>query len=292
MRKISFTLLLTLVLTAFCAQAAAKKIVLIAGGPSHGSGDHEHNAGCKLFQKCLADVPGIEVISHTGWPSDPKALEGAAAIVIYSDGGGGHPALGGDRLGQLAKAIDNGAGFGCIHYAVEVPKDRGGKEWLSWLGGYFETHWSVNPHWEAEFTALPEHPVTRGVQPFKQHDEWYYHMRFQPEMKGVTPILSALPSERTLSRRDGPHSNNPHVRAAVLERKEPQHVMWVYDRPGGGRSFGFTGGHSHKFWGNEDFRKVVLNAILWIAEEEVPSGGVKSAVTPEDLMTNLDKKGR
>jgi trehalose utilization protein len=68
--------------------------------------------------------------------------------------------------------------------------------------------------------------------------------------------------------------------------------MWVYDRPGGGRSFGFTGGHSHKFWGNEDFRKVVLNAILWIAEEEVPSGGVKSAVTPEDLMTNLDKKGR
>ena len=30
--------------------------------------------------------------------------------------------------------------------------------------------------------------------------------------------------EETLKRKDGPHSNNPHVRAAVLERKEPQHV--------------------------------------------------------------------
>jgi len=292
MRTTSLTALLALGLATFCAQAATKKIVLIAGGPSHGPGDHEHNAGCKLFQKCLADVPDIEVVTHAGWPSDSQALEGAAAVVIYSDGGGGHPALGGDRLKQLAKAIDNGAGFGCVHYAVEVPKDRGGQEWLSWLGGYFETDWSVNPFWEAAFTSLPKHPVTRGVKPFKQRDEWYYHMRFQPEMKGVTPILSALPPAETLDRPDGPHSNNPGVRKAVLENKEPQHVMWVYERPDGGRSFGFTGGHSQSFWGNEGFRKVVLNAILWIAKEEVPADGVTTPVTPEDLQVNLDKKGR
>ena len=110
--------------------AADKKIVLIAGGPSHGHGDHEHNAGCKLFQKCLADVPGIAVESYAGWPEDPTALDGAAAIVIYSDGGGGHPAIQSNRLSQLAKAMESGAGLGCIHYAVEVPKDRGGAELL------------------------------------------------------------------------------------------------------------------------------------------------------------------
>jgi type 1 glutamine amidotransferase len=292
MKRTTFLLLLALATASLGTQAAPKKIVLISGGPSHGSGDHEHNAGCKLFQKCLADVPDVEVIAHTGWPADPEALEGAAAIVIYSDGGGGHPALRGDRLKQLAKAIEEGAGFGCIHYAVEVPKDRGGAEWLAWLGGYFETDWSVNPFWEAEFDSLPDHPVTRGVKPFKQRDEWYYHMRFQPEMKGVTPILSALPPEQTLARRDGPHSNNPHVRAAVLERKEPQHVMWVYERPDGGRGFGFTGGHSHAFWGNESFLKVVLNAIVWTAKAEVPASGVAAVVTAEDLQANLDKKGR
>jgi hypothetical protein len=111
-------------------------------------------------------------------------------------------------------------------------------------------------------------------------------------MKGVTPILSALPPADTLKRNDGPHENNPHVRAAVLERKEPQHVMWVYDRPDGGRGFGFTGGHSHKFWGNEDFRKVLLNATLWIAKVEVPENGVQLPVSTDDLKTNLDAKGK
>jgi type 1 glutamine amidotransferase len=232
------------------------------------------------------------MVTYTGWPSDPAALDGAAAVVIYSDGGGGHPAIQGDRLEQLEKAVRAGAGLGCVHYAVEVPKDRGGTELREWIGGYFETDWSVNPFWEAQFESLPDHPVARGVRPFKQRDEWYYHMRFQPDMKGVTPILSALPPASTLERPDGPHSNNPAVRKAVLENKEAQHVMWVYDRPDGGRGFGFTGGHSHSFWGNEDFRKVVLNAIVWVAGEEVPAGGVVSEVTPEDLQANLDRKSR
>lgn len=292
MKKSSLAILTLSILMALAAQAASKKIVLIAGGPSHGAGDHEHNAGCKLFERCLSGMPNLDVVAYTGWPSDPAALEGAAAVVIYSDGGGGHPAIQGDRLQQLARAMKAGAGLGCVHYAVEVPKDRGGPEMLDWIGGYFETDWSVNPFWEAKFATFPNHPVTRGVPPFQQRDEWYYHMRFQPDMKGVTPILSALPPASTLERPDGPHSNNPAVRQAVLENKEPQHVMWVYDRPDGGRGFGFTGGHSHAFWGNEGFRKVVLNAILWIAKEEVPANGVASEVTSEDLKTNLDPKGR
>jgi type 1 glutamine amidotransferase len=275
---------------AWTAGAAEQRIVLVAGGASHGSGDHEHRAGMFLFKKCLEPISGIRVEVSEGWPADPSIFEGAAAIVIYSDGGGGHPGIQGNRLEQLERAVKAGAGFGCVHYAVEVPADRGGQQWLNWLGGYFETHWSVNPFWEAEFKTLPEHAVTRGVKPFKQRDEWYYHMRFQPQMKGVTPILSALPPEETLKRPDGPHSNNPHVRKAVLENREPQHVMWVYERPDGGRGFGFTGGHSHRFWGNDDFRKVVLNAILWIAKVEVPADGVTTPVTPEDLAAHLDKK--
>ena len=41
--------------------------------------------------------------------------------------------------------------------------------------------------------------------------------------------------EITLKRKDGAHSGNPAVRAAVLERKEAQHVAWVATRSGGGR---------------------------------------------------------
>jgi type 1 glutamine amidotransferase len=276
-------------LTAF---AADKRIVLVAGGASHGSGDHEHRAGCLLFAECLNKIPGVKSEVHTGgWPKDVSAFDGADAIVIYSDGGGGHPFIQGNRLKILGELMKKGIGLGCVHYAVEVPKEKGGKEWLDWIGGYFETDWSVNPFWTADFATIPEHPVTRGVKPFKQVDEWYYHMRFQPDMKGVTPILSAMPPAETLKRGDGPHENNPYVREAVLTNKQPQHVMWVYDRPDGGRGFGFTGGHSHKFWGNENFRKPVLNAILWIAKAEVPAEGVVCDVSNE-LTVNLDDKGK
>ena len=103
---------------------------------------------------------------------------------------------------------------------MEVPKGAPGEMMKKWLGGYFEIFWSVNPHWTAEFKTLPNHPITRGVKPFSLKDEWYYHMKFRDEMNGVTPILSALPPPDTLKRGDGPHSNNPHVRKSVLERKE------------------------------------------------------------------------
>src|SRR5690242_16046769 len=80
------------------AFAADKKIVLIAGGPSHGAGEHEYRAGCLLLQKCLNKIPGITTaVYFNGWPDKPDAFDGAAAILIYADGGDGHPALRGDR---------------------------------------------------------------------------------------------------------------------------------------------------------------------------------------------------
>jgi hypothetical protein len=64
----------------------------------------------------------------------------------------------------------------------------------------------------------------------------------------------------------------------------------VFDRPDGGRGFGFTGGHTHAHWGDDNQRKVVLNAILWVAKAEVPKTGVVSQVTPAQLTANLDPK--
>jgi type 1 glutamine amidotransferase len=270
--------------------AADKKVIFIAGRPSHGPGQHEHRAGCLLLQKSLSNVPGIASVVHSnGWPQTADAFDDAAAIIIYSDGGGGHPAIKDDRLKTLGSLMKNGVGLGCIHYAVEVPKDKGGPELLNWIGGYFETFWSVNPHWDADVTNLPEHPVTRGVKPFKINDEWYYHMRFPEGMKNVTPILTAIPPDRTRGKEGdlSAHGSNPHVQA---RKGMPEHVMWVTERADGGRGFGITGGHFHKNWGDENFRRVVLNSIIWIAKGDVPVEGVKSAVTTEDLAANLDPK--
>ena len=286
-----FSVLLSL-LFAMGVSAAEKKIVVLAGSASHGSGEHEFKAGCELLKECLNALPGIKAEVHlNGWPENEKAFEGVAAILIYSDGGGRHPFHRPERREVIAKLVESGVGLGAAHYAVEVPKGPSGEAFLDWIGGYFETHWSVNPHWVADFKELPRHPVTRGVKPFRINDEWYYHMRFREGMKGVTPILTALPPAETLKRPDGSHSGNPAVREAVA-KGEAQHVMWVAENETGGRGFGFTGGHFHRNWGDPNFRKVVLNAILWMAKAEVPAEGVECEVTEEALRKNLDQKGK
>jgi type 1 glutamine amidotransferase len=284
------TLLFSLFIATTHMFAADKKIVFLAGAPSHGPGEHEHRAGCLLLKSCLDQVPGIQSIVITnGWPQDESVFTGADAIVVYCDGGKGHPLLQGERLNTIGRLMDSGVGLACIHYGVEPTRERGQQEFVEWIGGCFEIHWSVNPAWTAEIQPLPVHPATRGVRPFSVRDEWYFHMRFRTNMNGVTPLLSAVPTPGTIKRSDGPHSNNPVVRDEV-ERGLTQHLAWAAERPGGGRGFGYTGGHYHKNWGNDDARKLVLNAILWTAHADVPTHGVASTVSAEQLQANLDAK--
>ncbi len=267
----------------------SKKVVFLAGGPSHGYGAHEHYAGCMLLARYLQEnVPSFETVVHrSGWPEDGIAgLQGADAVVVFCDGGGGH--LLNRHIDELEPLMQDGVGLVCLHYAVEVPEGKSGDALLRWLGGYFELNWSVNPIWTAEFEEFPEHSVARGLRPFTMKDEWYFHMRFRPQMQGVTPILSATPPAGR-NWPDGGRSGNPAVRAAI-ERGEPQHLAWTYERPGGGRGFGFTGGHWHQNWREDGFRKSVLNGIVWAAQGEVPAGGVGGeAPAPEELEAHQDE---
>jgi type 1 glutamine amidotransferase len=214
-----------------------------------------------------------------GWPSDPTALDNADTIQLYMDGGSGHPLIQRNRLAEIDRLIQQGVGLCCVHYAVEVPKEKGGPDLLKWIGGYYETGYSINPHWSGEFSDLPKHPVTSGVQPFSIRDEWYYNIRFPEGTSAVAPLLKALPPDAT---RGTPAAKANLGRAEV--------VAWALERADGGRGFGFTGGHNHVNWSNDNFRKLVLNALLWTAKAPVPPGGVESAITPEELQQNLDKK--
>jgi type 1 glutamine amidotransferase len=274
-----------------------KKVVLVAGRPSHAYFAHEHNAGCLLLAKSLdaaQKTQGLKVVSSVylnGWPKDVSAFDNADTVVAYCDGGGNH--FLNKYLDIFDKMVESRhVGLVCLHYGVETVKGEPGDYFLKWMGGYFEPHWSVNPHWDAKYETFPDHPIANGVKPFEIRDEWYYHMRFVEGMKGVTPILTALPPRETLDRPDGPHSGNPAVREAVLVKKEPQHTAWAYERPDGkGRGFGFTGGHFHINWQHDQFRKLVLNAIVWTANGEVPKDGVSSPTPDEtEMKSNQDEQ--
>jgi hypothetical protein len=266
-----------------------RKFVLIAGSPSHGPMEHEFSAGVQLLKKCLDPVSGVEVSAHfQGWPKDETVLERADGILCYADGGSNHPFLRGNHLETISRLMKKGVGLMCAHYGVEVPKDLGAKEFRDWIGGCYETGWSCNPIWTPEFNEFPQHAITRGVRPFAIRDEWYFNMRFRPDMEGITPILSAKPSDQV---RKGPYvaprGPYPHI---VADSGRVETMMWAVERADGGRGVGFTGGHFHRNWLDNNFRKVVLNALLWIAKAEVPRDGVESSVSEAEIAQNLDPK--
>jgi type 1 glutamine amidotransferase len=301
-RRLAGFVIIGAALVAFLpVHGADKRIVLIAGRPSHPPGMHEFRAGCLLFEKALASVPGITVqVYDMGWPSktvdggrvdDNTAFENADAVLIYADGGKNHPAIQGERLKAIEALAARGVGLGFAHYGVEVPAGAPGDALHRFIGGFYETLYSVNPMWAPKIEKLPNHPVTRGVAPFATHDEWYFNMRWpsDPAMKRrITPILVATPSDEV---RKGPYvSPKGPYDHIVADSGREETMMWVYERPDGGRGFGFTGGHTHAHWGDANQRKVFLNALLWIAKVDVPARGVEDKITAEDLTMNLDDK--
>jgi len=291
MKRLS--LLIPLILALLCPlfmaanQEKPKKIVFIAGGRSHGSGEHEFRAGCLLLAKALNEQSGLNVkavVVGQDWKKDKSVLDDADAIVIYADGTRG---IGGEweYLDGLAK---KGVGFTFMHYAVHPSAEEGGKYYRPWIGGAMESKWSVNPHWVADLKVMQGHEISNGVpETVTCLDEFYYNMRFVKDREKVHNFVTATPTRENMHR----YINlwNGH---GVEGLGKEQTLMWGYERPSGGRGVGFTGGHYHHGWAIDGFRTVVLNAIIWTTGMKVPEGGVKSEALTEDAFNeNLDNYG-
>ena len=259
-----------------------KRIFFLVGNPSHRSGEHEFRAGSILLANALNEQADLaiqaEVIS--GWPQDDSVLNGASALVIYCDSDSLHREHY-NRLMELAKA---GAGLFFMHYGVHPQKAISGQTYyMPTVGGFMEKGFSVNPIWAAELNTPSNHPIRRGCEkPIKAFDEFYYNLRFHEKS---FPLLTGIPTEGGLIRTNLWNENGENG------LNKPQTIMWGFENEKGIRGGGFTGGHYHRNWAIDDFRKAILNTIVWIAGFDVPEGGVKSKkVTEEMINANLDQK--
>lgn len=248
-----------------------KKIVLIAGPiTGHGKNTHEYEKSVILLKHLFdtsPDTRNLDVEAHfRGWPSDPKTLQDADAIVLISDGGDrkatDHPLYVGDRLQQLEKQMQRGCGLVMLHWSTFNPA-RHHDQITEWVGGYFDYETGSAPNkwysaiktWDGPtLLATADHPITRGVKPFRVKEEFYYNIRFQPEDSRVKPIVRTRPPGET----------------------EDKTVGWAVERTDGGRGFGYTGGHFYENWWLPDYRRLLLNAIAWSAKAEVPPEGIRS----------------
>lgn len=274
------------------AQAAASEaahtynIVFLAGPKQHGApGRHEYEKDLRELAWSLehaGNVSGIAtkvIVGSAPW--DLNELEDADAIVV--DGNGdwlkkekgalfpqfqdtdGHtydPATTAylTKLDDLIKRKH--IGLVVYHYTMWVENWVGRRYLLDWLGGLWIPYASHNPvdTWAVR-PLKTRHPVLQGVKPWTYREEMYsrYFLFDNPRR---TELLQATPA-------------NPNNGSA-------NPVSWAYQRPDGGRSLVWGGSdfhdNMHKF---ADYRRFLLNGILWAATGEVPRGGVSSPPPPE-----------
>lgn len=233
------------------------KIVLVAGRvkPIDKPGHHDYLGGCRLMAALLRQSEGIEpVLVEEDWPADEAVFEEAEAIVFYTDGGGKQAYLSTPgRVARIEALVKQGAGLTNLHQAVEF-SPAFAKQSLAWTGAAY-TPLSARGHWDSSHDSFPGHAVTRGVIPWKINDGWLNRLQFVDGMAGITPLVW---SSKTGG---GIPGGNPDI------------VAWTYDRPDGGRSFGFSGLDAHAAWEREGMRRLVINGILWSAGLEIPVGG-------------------
>jgi trehalose utilization protein len=252
--------------------AKLARIVFIAGSNFYKPGEHEYIGGCAVLMNLVRQTPGVFPVLALDWPKNPDTFKDAKAVVFLLDGGDKHPALKGKRLTETMKLAEDGVGLVMLHQGVDISKEFG-DPMRGWMGAAWEKGYSQRAHWIDTYKDLPKHPITRGVTPFKIDDGYLYKLRFAPEMKGITPLLRTV---------------NPKTPGAKLD--DNAIVSWAFERPGGGRSFAFTGGHLHVSFAEEGYRRFLTNGILWSAKIEIPAAGAPVALTAAELNAYIENR--
>jgi quercetin dioxygenase-like cupin family protein len=247
------------------AADSQRKIVLIGGTKSEGSGRHDYPSAIRVLERLLRsspELPGLDIESHPdGWPAG-SALDGASAVVLYFDGLDNHPLLATERRERFDAAMRAGVGLVVLHQASTVPATDRTLDLQRWLGGARYGMFDRATEMAQIAPATPAHPVSRGLAAFTYLDEFYPTLRWQD---GVHPILKA---RMHVEFREG--------KDVVIGEPVTSTVAWVYERAGGGRSFGYTGAHYLAAFDQPTVRKMILNAIAWTARIEVPAAGISS----------------
>ena len=233
---------------------APKRLLLVGQGPDgHPAGTHEYHAGLKILQKCLARVPGVQVTVARGdepWRDGPALLDKADGVVLYLAEGAKWMQRDPRRYAALQKLAARGGGVVVLHWAMGTKDAKYIDGCLKLLGG---CHGGPDRKYkilraQAEI-ADAEHPIATALKGFPVRDEFYYGLKFVKAAKGVRPIL----------------------RVPIDGRAET--VAWAWERPDGGRSFGFSGLHFHDNWRLPEYRRLVVQGILWTLRLPIPPAG-------------------
>lgn len=240
--------------------ATNRKLVIIAGTYSdHGPGAHMFPQCGEWFKQQLdaEGLPWTIVLATNDWPTDVSVFNDADAIVLYSNGDASHPFIASNRFYTMQLAMNRGASFGILHYALDLPYTNGGNLIQQWCGGFYDDNQSTNPVWTGYFNSFPSHPITVGVSPYNIGDEFYYNINFKTNAPVPTPILQAV------------------VPSGFYLEGSLQTVAWAITQTNGARGFADCGGHwmgDWTDWNSPQFTnnwRILENAFKWLSKLDV-----------------------
>lgn len=232
---------------AMCSIANAadnpKRLLLIAGNPDgHPPQTHEYVAGLKVLHELLqnrGDITLRTVIADDTWDDGPELLDGTDGIVLFRSEGAKWCSANEARLKALQRLAERRGGFTVLHWGMGTKTAEPVANFTALFGlchGGPDRQYRVL---ETKLTPVGEHPITHGLQPITVHDEFYFALK--------TPSIKPTPQPLLQVDIDG----------------QPQTVSWAWERPDGGRSFGFSGLHFHEHWQRPEYRKLVQQGVLW-----------------------------
>lgn len=242
-----------------------QRLLLIGQAPDgHPPGTHEYRAAASLFAKMLAPMDRLQtiVVSADGdWSEGPELLDGAdAAVVFVSEGA---KWLQGDakRLAAFQALAKRGGGLICLHWGMGTRDAEFIPKWVELFGG---CHGGPDRRYKVVDVktqlATPSHPILRGVSSVELREEFYFKLKWAQPAEQITPLIR------------------------VRIEKEDHTVGWAWERPDGGRSFGFSGLHFHENWKLESYQRMLAQSVRWVLNREIPKAGVNVNLKTADFV--------
>ncbi len=237
----------------------AKRLLLIGQGPDgHPAASHEFMAG-----KLLAPVRGLQTTVVKGdepWPEGLALIDQADGVFLFVTQGARWMQSDPKRQAALKRLAQRKGGIAALHWAVGAIDADYIQGQLDLLGGTRGGPQRKYKVLETDVKVVDRsHPITAGMSDFRINDEFYYRLDFVKPAGSVHPLLTARIDD------------NDEV------------VCWSWERPDGGRSFGFVGLHFHSNWQRVEYRRLVAQGLLWTLGLPIPKEGMNVELDPKFL---------
>jgi type 1 glutamine amidotransferase len=250
--------------TVSAAESGPRRLLIVGQGTDgHPPGTHEFMAGAHVLAELLkvhTNVHSTVVKADEPWPEGPELIDKADGIVMLVTQGAQWMQVEPQRHAALKRLAARGGAIVALHWSV------GAKD-ANYIQGQLDLLGATRGGPQRKYVVLstelkrvvPRHSILTGVGDIKVHDEIYYALDRVP---GIQPLFTA--------RIDG----------------KDEMAAWSWERSDHGRSFGFVGLHFHSNWQLPDYRRFVVQGVLWSLNLPIPEKGVNADIDSKKLELN------